>query len=62
MRETDMNNPKIKYCVCDICNEKLHPLDAHMGRIKGKLTTAHIDCWNEYMAKAIEPDGMWDGI
>lgn len=50
MREKDMNNPKVNYMICDICNEKLHPLDAHFGRLNGKLTTAHIDCWN----KAIE--------
>jgi hypothetical protein len=46
MRETDMNNPNIKYCMCDLCNEKIHPLDAHFGKLNGKLTTAHIDCWN----------------
>lgn len=39
----------IEYMVCDICNGKLHPLDAHMGKIDGKLITAHIDCWNEYI-------------
>jgi len=46
-REIDMNNPKNKYMVCELCNEKLHPLDAHFGGLKGKLTTAHIDCWNK---------------
>lgn len=32
---------------CDICNQIVEPLDAHFGRLKGKLTTAHIDCWNK---------------
>lgn len=51
MRETDMNNPHINYMICDLCNEKLHPLDAHMGKINGKLITAHIDCWNKEIDK-----------
>jgi hypothetical protein len=44
MNETTIN---INYMQCDICNKKLHPLDAHMGRLNGKLITAHIECWNE---------------
>jgi RNase P subunit RPR2 len=47
MHETDMNNPKVKYMICDLCHKKLHPLDAHMIRINGKLDVAHIDCCNE---------------
>lgn len=33
--------------ICDICEKPVHPLDAHFGRLKGKLITAHIDCWNK---------------
>lgn len=40
----------IKLMECDICHKELHPLDAHMGKLKDKLIAAHIDCWN----KAIE--------
>lgn len=29
----DMENIDIEYMVCDICNGKLHPLDAHMAKI-----------------------------
>lgn len=47
MRETDMDNPKVKYMICALCHKKLHPLDAHMIRINGKLDVAHIDCCNE---------------
>ena len=37
---------KIKTMTCDLCGKDLHPLDAHMGYINGKLMTVHIDCWN----------------
>jgi hypothetical protein len=40
--------------ICDICKKTLHPLDAHMGYIDGKLVCVHIDCWNKYYAKEIE--------
>lgn len=43
-------NYKVEYMVCDLCHKKLHPLDAHCGRIREKFNTAHIDCWT----KAIE--------
>lgn len=33
--------------ICGICSKAVNPLDAHMGRIKGELIAAHIDCWNE---------------
>ena len=50
MNNKDMNNSKVNYMICDLCHVKLHPLDAHMGRLKGKLVCSHIDCWN----KAVE--------
>lgn len=50
MRETDMNNSKVKYMICALCHKKLHPLDAHMGRINSELIVAHIDCWNKRIA------------
>lgn len=36
-----------KYMECDICHKEVLPLDAHMGKMDGKLITAHIDCWNK---------------
>ena len=47
MREKDMDNSNIDYMICDLCGKKLHPLDANFGRLKGKLITAHIECWNK---------------
>lgn len=44
MRGTDMNNTNVRYCMCDLCNEKIHHLDTHFGKLNGKLITAHIDC------------------
>jgi hypothetical protein len=41
MRETDMDNPNIQYCMCDLCKEKIHPLDAHFGSLNGKLITKY---------------------
>jgi len=46
MRETDMNNPNVNYAICDLCHKKLHPLDAHVGKLNNKLIAAHIDCFN----------------
>lgn len=40
-----------KIMKCDLCGKELQPLDAHMGKIKGKLITAHIDCWNSKIEK-----------
>lgn len=37
---------KNKEMICDICKKVVKPLDAHMGKLDGKLITAHIDCWN----------------
>ena len=54
MRETDMNNPNVNYMVCDLCNEKLHPLDAHTGKINGKFITSHIDCWNKELEEMLK--------
>jgi|GEM_PF-7050646 len=46
---------KTKLMICDLCNKKLHPLDAHMGPDRdGNLMTTHIDCWNEYYKEEIE--------
>lgn len=36
-----------RYEKCEICEKPVHPLDAHFGRLKGELITAHIDCWNK---------------
>ncbi len=32
-----------------MCHKKVNPLDAHMGRVDGKLDVYHIDCWNTYL-------------
>lgn len=32
---------------CDIWGKEVFPLDAHFRRLRGKLITAHIDCWNK---------------
>lgn len=34
--------------LCGLCKNEVHPLDAHMGRINGKLDVFHIDCWNDH--------------
>ena len=34
--------------LCGLCKKEVHPLDAHTGRINGKLDVSHIGCWNEY--------------
>ena len=48
---------KTDLMICDLCGTTLHPLNAHMGRNKnGNLTTAHIDCWNEYYAEEIKEE------
>ena len=41
---------------CGLCNQEVHPLDAHMGRISGKLDVFHIDCWNEFYKEEIEKE------
>lgn len=33
--------------ICDICEKRVKPLDAHMGKLQDKLITAHIECWNK---------------
>lgn len=33
--------------ICGLCKKIVKPLDAHMTRIKGKLTAVHIDCFNK---------------
>jgi len=38
---------KLKVMHCDICGLEVEPLDAHMGRINGKLLATHIGCWNK---------------
>lgn len=49
-----------KSMLCGLCEKKVHPLDAHMGRINGKLDVFHIDCWNEFYKDEIprEKDGQ----
>lgn len=46
----------MKEMTCDLCNKYLHPLDAHMGYIDNKLSTTHIDCWNEHFKKEIKEE------
>jgi hypothetical protein len=40
---------KSKTMKCGLCNKKVEPLDAHMGKIDGKLDVYHIDCWNKHL-------------
>lgn len=42
---------EITMMICDLCGKDLHPLDAHMGYVNGKLMTVHIDCWNSEIDK-----------
>ena len=46
--------------VCDICNRMVKPLDAHTGKLEGKLITAHIDCWNKKIDSLEE--GLLEGL
>ncbi|KLU61856.1 hypothetical protein CEB3_c17740 [Peptococcaceae bacterium CEB3] len=34
---------------CGLCKKVVQPLDAHMGRLNGKLQVFHIECWNKYV-------------
>lgn len=54
-------NYKVKYMVCDLCHKKLHPLDAHFGSLREKLTTAHIDCWNKAI-EIVKEEDLTDSI
>ena len=42
-------NLKTELMQCGLCNEKVEPLDAHMGYIDGKFDVFHIDCWNNHL-------------
>jgi hypothetical protein len=49
--EYGCNEGSKEIMVCEICVQAVHPLDAHFGRLKGELITAHIDCWNKAIEK-----------
>lgn len=56
-------NYKVEYMVCDLCHKKLHPLDAHCGRIREKFITTHIDCWNKAIEIVkVEVEDIFDSI
>lgn len=50
-REWLENRNSNKEMICDICKKVVKPLDAHMGKLDGKLITTHIDCWNKEVSK-----------
>lgn len=43
--------PNAEGMKCGICGTEVHPLNAHMDRIDGKLDVYHIDCWNAYNSR-----------
>lgn len=44
---------KDKEMICDICRKVVKPLDSHMGNLKGKLITTHINCWSKEINKEV---------
>jgi hypothetical protein len=43
---------------CGLCEKEVHPLDAHMGRIRVLLEVFHIDCWNEFHKEEIKEEKL----